>query len=246
MYDYVRGAFVDIGESLKTFRLSHFESSNDYGMGRDFIKVHFRCQDPGGKLSADAAVEALNAIQGFFFTFKDKPRELSAEVRVPSRCTMDMTVKWSYVTDGWSRTLPFDMPMVPNLFNCQLQVYIFGKDLELSQRHEVMRNLDSGIIFQLRRETASLPPGVRDVISKNSYSANGVTVQVEKVDQGKYDVDMECHELGFFCWTYVKWLMRPNTVPREFGARIISSRHGGQHLFNIFFLFTDLDSIEPN
>ena len=39
------------------------------------------------------------------------------------------------------------------------------------------------IIGQLWEEERRLPPGAQDLISKNKYSANGVSVHVEKVER---------------------------------------------------------------
>lgn len=168
IFAHVRTTLADMRRHIEVWGESDFGSENQCILGSPFLDVDIRCHSSDGKISASAVGEALKAIEGFFFTFNDKPREFSAEIRVPLRSTMSIALKWNYVMDRWPRTLPFNMPLRLNRFFTRLEVYVYGKDLELSSRQEVVKSINWGITSQLLQEDEHRAPGQQDFISRDS------------------------------------------------------------------------------
>ena len=187
-----------------------------------------------------AAGKALQAISEFFFLYNDTPRELiSAQIRVLYRPIMYMSLTWTDEMVGWP-TEPFVMPMEPRShLNIDFEVYVVARDVEESLRAQVLR-----AISRIREELWREIQGRRDPpINQASYSYGFVTIQIEGTTPQDPTGGVLIYELMTICSTLHDWFQTPNRALREFGAHL---RRNGQHIANIFLLFTALDSIEKS
>ena len=181
--------------------------------------------------STSVIQEAIEAIDGYFFVFKDNPREVYTEIRLseqPGAPTFKIAVRWNPDLDDW----PLNLPWQISNQDVHVEVFLYGRDLELSLKDKVTDSI-SNIFFQIGDEG---PSG--GFLDKESYSHGLVTVSLDKIVSKDDNLLVTRKKFYLFVMEMGGLLFRGSLGPRELGCHLRTTRN---YTRKVFLLFTPLD-----
>ncbi|KAL6716756.1 hypothetical protein ACLMJK_006324 [Lecanora helva] len=133
----------------------------------DLVVTEFDCAGRLLVLPLGALSKVIRTIEAFFFDYHDNPRELSAEIRLPTHSTIDFSLVWKASLDAWPR-LPWDFSIggAPDL---RAEVYLYGTEIELAFKTEIRTDI-LGIVEELTSDD--------HVVTRTLYPKNRVTLKL--------------------------------------------------------------------
>ena len=183
--------------------------------------------DGNEKLSPDDALGIPTAIEGFFFVFNYRPRELKAEIRRPTLATIGFAIELKSLTDSWPVTLPAEMsqPRIKTIRRGQLSfwIYQYGTELPASSLEEVTSAIQQ-IQKEIYREKS-------DTINKKSYSSGFVTLEWMSNNPKDIFPPIKSLDVEDLCTLIIGEFMKANHDPRELGILLVEDPRGEKKPF---------------
>ncbi|KAL6716924.1 hypothetical protein ACLMJK_004836 [Lecanora helva] len=176
--------------------------------------------------------KAVKAIEGYYYIYKDGPRELFTEIRQPSRSPVSFNLTFADVPSAWPDTLPW-AEQIASMPPFWMEVYLYGKELIPSRLPEVQRALDQ-LGEQVMKEGEN-EGSYRNPASQMSYSDSFVAFHFKDFESKNALSRVNIFHLIV---AVASQYNLPNHNPKELGIRVEPLRG---KIAKVFFLFTSLD-----
>ena len=203
--------------------------------------VHLEVRpDSEAQIASSDLAKILEQIEGFYFGFRDNPRELYTDLkdRTTSRLLAWLDIQWVPWSDGWpaSMTLPWRLGgFYDRMFSMpyKVEVFSYARDLESSSLDQVKSAL-YGIKAQFDKGAPY------HYISQRSYTSGFVTLKWEGDDPKAVQIPIRRVWVRMVCDLIAAELDKSDHDPRELGMRVVDP-HGKSPAKVFLLIYWDED-----